>query len=208
MSNFKDEEYDFNLANDDEERLHWWQVMRNFLYYSEFAELELERRQKHLNKLSPEYQAKLPDVTFSKFKDIELALENNQNFFDDMVYFHATSGFSQHPNYIEELIKKNDPKLPKETLLVPHKDIGPAVDARQQQRNQATIHSVYREWSKEAENERKQSFGVLLEELQRLKPLEKKDYSLKVLVPGCGLGRLPLEIAALGYSCEGNEYSA
>jgi N2227-like protein len=25
---------------------------------------------------------------------------------------------------------------------------------------------------------------------------------------GCGLGRLPLEIAAQGYSCQGNEYSA
>ena len=25
---------------------------------------------------------------------------------------------------------------------------------------------------------------------------------------GCGLGRLPLEIAAKGYSCQGNEYSA
>lgn len=31
--------------------------------------------------------------------------------------------------------------------------------------------------------------------------------SQRVLVPGAGLGRLPLEIAARGYSCQGNEFS-
>jgi hypothetical protein len=30
-------------------------------------------------------------------------------------------------------------------------------------------------------------------------------YAQRVLVPGCGVGRLPLEICANGYSCEGNE---
>jgi carnosine N-methyltransferase len=32
-------------------------------------------------------------------------------------------------------------------------------------------------------------------------------YAFKVLVPGSGLGRLPLEIASLGYKCQGNEFS-
>jgi hypothetical protein len=29
----------------------------------------------------------------------------------------------------------------------------------------------------------------------------------RVLVPGAGLGRLPLEIASRGYACQGNEFS-
>ena len=29
----------------------------------------------------------------------------------------------------------------------------------------------------------------------------------KVLVPGSGVGRLPLEVAALGYCAQGNEFS-
>ena len=29
----------------------------------------------------------------------------------------------------------------------------------------------------------------------------------RVLVPGCGLSRLPLEITARGYACEANEFS-
>ena len=32
-------------------------------------------------------------------------------------------------------------------------------------------------------------------------------YTQRVLVPGAGLGRLVLEIAALGYGAEGNEFS-
>ena len=31
--------------------------------------------------------------------------------------------------------------------------------------------------------------------------------SVTVLVPGAGLGRLAFEIARLGYSCQGNEWS-
>jgi len=30
---------------------------------------------------------------------------------------------------------------------------------------------------------------------------------IKILVPGAGLGRLTYELACLGYSCEGNEFS-
>jgi carnosine N-methyltransferase len=32
-------------------------------------------------------------------------------------------------------------------------------------------------------------------------------YVQKILVPGAGLGRLALDIAALGYATEGNEFS-
>jgi carnosine N-methyltransferase len=206
------QEEDYKFSEDDEEKQHWWQVMRNFLYYSEFSQLELDRRQRHLNKLPEKYVSKLPSITFSKFQDLKLGVDANQAFLDDMVYFHASSGFSQPPDYIIKLLEqsKNDPKLSPEMLSLPHKDVGPAVDARQQHRNGATIHSLYREWSKEGKEERDQSFGVLVKELKRLFPLEKKEdyYQKHVLVPGCGLGRLPVEIASAGYCCEGNEYSS
>ena len=34
-----------------------------------------------------------------------------------------------------------------------------------------------------------------------------KTEDVRVLVPGAGLGRLAFEIARLGYSCQGNEFS-
>jgi carnosine N-methyltransferase len=68
---------------------------------------------------------------------------------------------------------------------------------------------LHREWSKEGEAERITTFKVLVDELKlRLPVTAENAYLQRVLVPGCGLGRLPLEIAAAGYACQGNEYSA
>jgi carnosine N-methyltransferase len=65
---------------------------------------------------------------------------------------------------------------------------------------------LVREWSVEGEYERNQSFTPLINTLEDIysndfgkgtpeKPkLLKKD--IQVLVPGCGLGRLPLEIVS------------
>lgn len=49
----------------------------------------------------------------------------------------------------------------------------------------------------------------MLEELSRHLPATDASTGRKhrVLVPGAGLGRLPLEIAARGYGCQGNEFS-
>lgn len=64
-----------------------------------------------------------------------------------------------------------------------------------------------REWSKEGELERSQSFGPLLHALEETFPDKSKRSELRVLVPGCGLCRLPWEIAKRGFRCEANEYT-
>lgn len=67
----------------------------------------------------------------------------------------------------------------------------------------------FREWSAAGAPERAASFGPLLEELTRHLPATdaRTGRQHRVLVPGAGLGRLPLEIAARGYACQGNEFS-
>ena len=84
------------------------------------------------------------------------------------------------------------------------------ITSSDQHRNTAIIHSLYREWSAEGKEERNQSFLPLITALQTYLPITNPalKYTFKVLVPGSGLGRLPLEIASLGYCCQGNEYSA
>lgn len=200
---------------DEEEKEHWWQVMRTFLSYIDFLETELGRRQQHLNHLSHSHSLLLPALTFDKLALLHQAGEVNQTFFKDMVNYHASNGFLDPPAYATQAASNET------TTIYPHKDIGPRVDINQHHRNQAVLHSLYREWSAEGETEREQSFGPLLAELVRRLPLrppqkdEEQEQRLmdetlvhKVLVPGCGLGRLPLEIASRGYSCEGNEFSA
>jgi carnosine N-methyltransferase len=72
------------------------------------------------------------------------------------------------------------------------------------------LHSVHREWSADGQAERDAVFLPLLNALKRHLPVRGPEmvYRQRVLIPGCGAGRLPLEVSKLGYSAEGNEFSA
>ena len=70
-----------------------------------------------------------------------------------------------------------------------------------------TLHQCYREWSSLGAEERKQCFAPLIRELEVHLPVTTQNKNrLKVLVPGCGLGRLVLELCSRGYATQGNEF--
>ena len=74
-------------------------------------------------------------------------------------------------------------------------------------RVQEMFLQIVREWSKEGEAERRQSFGRLLEELVEIYPESSERSRTRVLVPGCGLFRLPFEVSSLGFETVANEMS-
>ena len=177
---------------DRQERDHWINVMRTFLHYEDFVVFELDRRQRHLNRLPSTLASKLPDITFAKLGSIQQASKVNQDFFNEMVYFHAVNtAFDENGK-----------------AIIPQKE-GSFIHISQQHRNNAVLHSLYREWSAEGATERSVPFNVIINELKELLPVTKENaYKQRVCVPGCGVGRLPIEIASHGYSVEGNEFSA
>ena len=144
---------------------------------------------------------RLPPSSTSKLADIRHAGKANQQFFHDMVAF-------QYNHFFD---------FPR----VPRKTDGSPVPYSQMHRDQAVLHSLVREWSTEGAQEREQCFAPIMGQLDAHLPLnppapasvfaasgqEDKNYKYRVLVPGCGLGRLPIEIAARGYCCQGNEFS-
>ena len=74
-----------------------------------------------------------------------------------------------------------------------------------QDKVRSTLRSFVRDWSEEGRNERQACYGPCLEALERHYPQDtnsqicgRKRGDIKVLVPGCGLGRLALEIASRG----------
>ncbi|MCJ1249104.1 hypothetical protein MMC30_006327 [Trapelia coarctata] len=69
-----------------------------------------------------------------------------------------------------------------------------------------TVRQLYRDWSAEGAIERECSYGPVLSDLLRLFPARDKG-SLKVLLPGSGLGRLLFEVCQIGFDVEGNEIS-
>lgn len=170
---------------------HWYDVMRTFLMYSDFSLFEINERKKHLQHLNPTFKPLLPSLTFSKFDSLLSATHTNQHFFNSVVQF-QDYGFTSRSMKSREVIKHH----------------GKVIHINQQHRNQAVLHSLVREWSLNGLNERNVTFTPLLTALQSKLPVTSSNlYTQRVLVPGCGLARLPLEIASLGYACEANEYS-
>jgi len=68
----------------------------------------------------------------------------------------------------------------------------------------STLHSCVRDWGDEGSEERSQCYAPLLEALEAAVAPRA---GARVLVPGAGLARLVLEVAARGYGAQGNEFS-
>lgn len=98
---------------------------------------------------------------------------------------------------LEAFLKENEPDVAY--------DQGSKTLALDHQRLLSSLLQVVREWSKTGEEERQVSYGAILEELKQHFPDEESRDELNVLVPGCGLSRLPYEIANEGFTCVGNE---
>ncbi|WVQ85832.1 hypothetical protein IAT38_008000 [Cryptococcus sp. DSM 104549] len=98
-----------------------------------------------------------------------------------------------------------------------------------QDKVRSTLRSFVRDWAAEGRPERHACYDPCLDALERYFPVAEdesvmevlgdegdgklerrvRDRSkVRVLVPGCGLGRLAMEIAARGFASEGNEFSA
>lgn len=73
----------------------------------------------------------------------------------------------------------------------------------------STIRQLYRDWSAEGAIERNACYGPIVQALNSEFahiPIAQRG-TIKILVPGAGLGRLPFEICKAGYAVEGNEIS-
>ncbi|PPQ65915.1 hypothetical protein CVT24_011248 [Panaeolus cyanescens] len=73
----------------------------------------------------------------------------------------------------------------------------------------STLKQFVRDWSEEGKEERENSYkplkDALLEHFSSTPEAERRQ--LRVLVPGAGLGRLAYDVAKLGFTCQGNEFS-
>ncbi|KAI0922653.1 hypothetical protein AcW1_002757 [Taiwanofungus camphoratus] len=73
----------------------------------------------------------------------------------------------------------------------------------------STLKQFVRDWSEEGRDEREASYrpmkDALLAHFSEIPPEERSNF--RVLVPGAGLGRLAWDVASLGFTCQGNEFS-
>jgi len=72
------------------------------------------------------------------------------------------------------------------------------------QRLNSCLLQIVREWSSIGQTEREKCFTPILEELKSRFPEDDRS-DVQILVPGCGLARLPFEIALEGFQVGANE---
>lgn len=73
----------------------------------------------------------------------------------------------------------------------------------------STLKQFARDWSSLGATERAHAYDPILQALEGLfssTPLSER-HAIRLLFPGCGLGRLPWEAAMRGFSSQGNEFS-
>ncbi|KAF8161386.1 N2227-like protein-domain-containing protein [Crassisporium funariophilum] len=68
-----------------------------------------------------------------------------------------------------------------------------------------SLKHFVRDWSVDGAHERTRTFAPILDLLRAVDPADRR--KMKVLVPGCGLGRLAWEISQLGFDTTANELS-
>lgn len=71
----------------------------------------------------------------------------------------------------------------------------------------STIRQFYRDWTEAGAEEREQSYGPIMRAMEAERKKWPERGSLKVLVPGAGLGRLVFDLCNNGFTAEGNEIS-
>ena len=114
-------------------------------------------------------------------------MDGNNEVLQDVLKSVATQS-SDMPDMIRETEKN-----PKKTLNLDY------------QRLTDCFLQIVREWTTHGEQERKDCFDLILNELCAMYPDEETREDICVFVPGCGLARLPFEIAKAGFQSVGNE---
>eukprot|EP00762_Andalucia_godoyi_P005340 ANDGO_06695.mRNA.1 Carnosine N-methyltransferase len=71
---------------------------------------------------------------------------------------------------------------------------------------QSTLTQFMREWSDEGAEEREQTLGKIRNFIEQAFGVDR--HAVKVLLPGCGLGRLMVDLVLLGFSAEANDFSS
>ncbi|XP_035220920.1 carnosine N-methyltransferase-like isoform X2 [Stegodyphus dumicola] len=175
-------------TDDDLERKHFQRIVNAFRSYKLHSLKRLYNSTKYISSL-PQYQQDLLKNYRSHLDKVRVAIEHNYEIIKIIIKDVA--------HLFQNADHSND-------IKVMSSDVTPF----DMEKVQSIFKQLYREWSMEGKEERDASFKPILDEIsERFPPDEIDCSSIRILVPGAGLGRLSYEIARKGYTCQGNEFS-
>ncbi|XP_033168749.1 carnosine N-methyltransferase isoform X1 [Drosophila mauritiana] len=195
------------VINEEEEERHIQKVQNAFLYYGPYACQRLKRSMDYLNSLSGEDQVMLTKYR-GHLQCVRTCIDRNQAVIREILrgrVLYPTDEATGDPSEFDEPppnVRHGD----MDQIDIPFDEAD--VEPLKILKAQSTLKLIARDWSTEGALEREQSYKPIIDSIVayfKHSDIELKE--IKILVPGAGLGRLTYELACLGYSCEGNEFS-
>jgi carnosine N-methyltransferase len=172
-----------------EDQVCFLRTVESFKRYHAHAHATLNSRRENFMKLSPAHLALIGGIEHVQqvFASQAEAIAANQAFLNEII------GVT---DMLYESYWQNRPSPPvRDDEIVPSPlDIDKVY---------STLRQFVRDWSKEGAVERQAVYRPVIHLVTRLYPQRRA----RILVPGAGLSRLSVELAALGFAVQGNEFS-
>jgi carnosine N-methyltransferase len=206
------------LNHDREEQLHWEDVCQAYRQYATFALCSWSNHRQRIDRL-PDDQKKLlpPGLRSGTIESEERARQFHEaairnQFLLDCILRHAGMPHSQESQ--QQSLSQSSATA--QNVQSTQRNSSRAVLASslvadgQVSKVSSVLKSLARDWSLDGKGERDQAYEPILNAVVRYVPIvvgRKGDEAPRICVPGAGVGRLALELAALGYRVQGNEFS-
>jgi len=161
---------------------HLNRIYASFDYYRHWQFDRIRRKEGHYEMLPAAMKKLIPNFT-EKFKRMRECVSENQKFLSLM---------TRHPLSNAQVRARGRKDIPSNFNM---------------DKVRSTLKQCVRDWGEEGEAEREGCYKPILDTLRMLYPQRDERKTKRVLNPGCGLGRLTWEVARLGFSTQGNEFS-
>jgi carnosine N-methyltransferase len=184
--------------DDMQEQHHFASILRAFDEYRSWGLAKVERMERHYGRLSAADQ-RVTGVA-EKLTGMRAAVEQNARVIARLVEQHrATVAAIGEDRRTRVAMPQPDGSTrfvsATSAAYVPESDM---------EKVQSTIKQFVREWGEEGRAERDSAHAPVLEALGRVLP---RPEGRRILLPGAGLGRMVWDVARLGYTAQGNEFS-
>ncbi|KAH7883121.1 N2227-like protein-domain-containing protein [Phlebopus sp. FC_14] len=220
----------FSEQDIEEEQVHFSNVVTTFKQYAQYSLAANNRRRKDIYTLPQDDRVLLDDIGYKqKLQEVDKAILANADFLDKIVknpeiFGHDVSGGDGKYEDQPQLIASHDAPLSRGDAHshnhTHHGHTHAHTTTSQQSRRRgkynptdfdmdklrSTLKQFVRDWSEDGKGERDLCYKPMMQALQE--HFEGRDRrTIRVLVPGAGLGRLAYDVAKLGFTCQGNEFS-
>nr|XP_013101289.1 unnamed protein product [Stomoxys calcitrans] len=200
LSNMSTEPPLLTPEEEEEEKQHLQKIVAALRYYRKYSLAKVNKTESYLNSLPRRHQKML-----SKYRHhlstVRDCIDKNQVVIKKMLV--------DNPLCDSSAVSQRD--LDGHIAKIRHQDMEHYEDHVEHfhiLKAQSTLKAIARDWSAEGAEERNQSYKPIIDAIEQYyNPKDYMENEVKILVPGCGLGRLTYELACRGYECEGNEFS-